>query len=88
MALGGLASGLLDLGLHGFVALGDGAPALVGLDGLDQQGLAHATRAGNAQLGREGLQLREFEPGQTGALGVRGVRSLFGGGGFCHEASF
>ena len=88
VALGGLAGGLLDLLLDGLVALGDGAAALVGLDGLHEEGLAHAARARDAELRGERLQLGELETGQSGALRGGGFRSLFGGGGFCHEGSF
>ena len=42
----------------------------------------------NSQILREGLQLGELETGQSGALRGGGFRSLFGGGGFCHEGSF
>ena len=63
-------SGLLDLLLDGLVAGGDGAPALVRLDRLDQEGLAHPAGAGDAELSGQGLQLRELEPGESGALGL------------------
>jgi len=61
------------------------APALAGLDGLDQVVLAHPGRAANPHARGKSLQLSDLHGRQrAGAPRRRGLKS----GGICHEGSF